>query len=84
MPRLSLSERVLLLRRRMGLTQLQFARLLRTSRRAINTIENQGRVRRATIERFNILEKRQREKRSEKRRSKITANISKGEPPCPQ
>lgn len=68
MPRLTIPERFLLTRRRMGLTQQQLAKILRVSRKTVNTVENGGTIRRETIERFAVLEKRQRAIRREKAR----------------
>lgn len=70
MPRLTIPERFLLTRRRMGLTQQQLAKILRVSRKTVNTVENGGVIRRETIDRFTVLEKRQRAIRREKTRSR--------------
>lgn len=67
--KLTLAERFLLTRHRMGLNQSELARLLRVNRRTIYRIENsEGPVMKATVERFEILEARQKAKDREKGR----------------
>ena len=80
MPRLTIPERFLLTRRRMGLTQQQLAKILRVSRKTVNTVENGGTIRRETIERFAVLEKRQRALRREKTRPRTLGANHKDRP----
>jgi predicted transcriptional regulator len=68
MPVLPLSERLLLTRRRMGLTQSGLAKILRVCRETVNRIEKERgwRPEQSTIDRFIVLERRQRALRREK------------------
>lgn len=59
MPRLSIAERFLLCRKRMRLTQVELAKILRVSRKTVSTVETGGKILDSTVERFYILEKRQ-------------------------
>lgn len=68
MPRLTLAERFLITRRRMQVTQVELAGILRISRGTVIRIERNQvdwRLSRRIIDRFEILEKRQRQVRRE-------------------
>lgn len=68
MPRLTLAERFLITRRRMQVTQVELAKVLRISRGTVIRIERgqvDWRLSRRIIDRFEILERRQRQIRRE-------------------
>lgn len=61
--RMSVAERFLLTRRRLGITQTRMAAILGVSRRTIIRAErSEGKIKTYTLDRFRILEKRRREK----------------------
>ena len=67
--RLSMAERFVLIRKRMNLTQTRLAQLLSVSRRTVSRVESgRNHVQPSTIERFKMLEQRQRESRHSRRR----------------
>lgn len=64
---LTLAERMILLRHRMGITQIELGRLLGVSDRTIKTVESENgrKVRDATVRLFEILESRYKHKRAD-------------------